>query len=77
MLKFIRKQLSSRTSQTLLGRWNIYDSKEKNDWKIDNANRDHCGPCGTYDVTNAKAANATNLSKVIPIPIDIEKKKTT
>jgi hypothetical protein len=72
MFRFIRKQLSSRTSQTLLGRWAINHSKEKNDWKIDNANRDHCGPCGTYDVTNTKATNVANLSKVTPI----EKKKT-
>ena len=33
--------------QRLLGRWALNQSKEKLDKKIDWANYDHCGPCGS------------------------------
>ena len=32
-----------------LGRWGVVSQKGKN-INTDNANEDHCGPCGTYDV---------------------------
>lgn len=33
--------------QRLLGRWALNQSKEKLDKKIDWANYEHCGPCGS------------------------------
>lgn len=31
-----------------LGRWTIETCHKKTEYKIDMANRDHCGPCGKY-----------------------------
>ena len=31
-----------------LGRWTIETCNKKTEYKIDMANRDHCGPCGKY-----------------------------
>lgn len=35
-----------------LGRWNVKNSDETINLKIDLANEDNCGPCGQYSVIN-------------------------
>ena len=48
-----------------LGRWCLKD-KTKNDWKIDMANTDHCGPCSYGDLKHAPKTK-TPASPVAPI----------
>jgi hypothetical protein len=36
-------------AKILLGRWHLNDCNLRVNKKVDNANVDHCGPCGQYN----------------------------
>jgi hypothetical protein len=38
----------------VLGRWKIYNCTKKINLNIDNANTDHCGPCGNHILKSTK-----------------------
>lgn len=52
-----------KDDKNVLGRWNLDYCDKKMKRKIDLANEDHCGPCGTYildklnDISNNKKHN--------------------
>lgn len=45
----------SKTIDTHLGRWKIYECSEKIHRKVDMSNEDHCGPCGYYAIMTIKS----------------------
>jgi hypothetical protein len=47
----------------MLGRWNIESCNKKINYKIDLANEDHCGPCGTY-IKNKKYLKKQIVNKL-------------
>ena len=53
ILNIIMNQFGKKIStNTPLGRWNIDYCLTKTALKIDQANEDHCGPCGHYIIKN-------------------------
>jgi hypothetical protein len=52
MKRFITnvKDIFSKDTPKLLGRWNLDYCVVKLDKKINLTNEDHCGPCGQYNV---------------------------
>ena len=46
-----------------LGRWNIENCDKKVKYKVDLSNRDHCGPCGNYDIQHTEISKK-NTSKL-------------
>ena len=40
--------LKNSLNKPVLGRWTIESCNKKVNYKVDLANEDHCGPCGTY-----------------------------
>jgi hypothetical protein len=57
-------------AKILLGRWHLNDCNLRINKKVDNANVDHCGPCGQYDQPPIK-----NKKKIIDEEFDIPQKK--
>jgi len=55
---------------TELGRWKPLDNSNQINRRIDMANEDHCGPCGTYDTNNIQYIKAIPTNKT-----DIHKNK--
>jgi hypothetical protein len=49
IILFIKNILAkNEIKKPILGRWNMESCNKKINNKIDLANEDHCGPCGTY-----------------------------
>ena len=46
-------------AKILLGRWHLNDCNLRINKKVDNANVDHCGPCGQYN--NLPIENKKNI----------------
>ena len=55
-MKFITTIIKKfiKDDKNILGRWNIDYCDKKLKRKIDLANEDHCGPCGTYMLDKLK-----------------------
>jgi hypothetical protein len=51
---------NDKTTDKLLGRWKPEQDFKKTAIKVDYANVDHCGPCGSDDVRNI-----TNVARVL------------
>ena len=45
----------------ILGRWKPHSDFKKTAMKVDYANVDHCGPCGSDDVRNMTSVSRNNV----------------
>jgi hypothetical protein len=54
LLKWVPKEVPKVVSRPV-GRWKRETCDVKTEKKIDNANYDHCGPCGQYKMDNVDA----------------------
>lgn len=50
----VRNLLRTSVQKTNLGRWSVETCNKKINRKIDWANQDHCGPCGTLKLIYTK-----------------------
>ena len=55
-------QMRQTAPQMALGRWRIQDCRRTQDTKVDWANEDHCGPCGTTPVVQSTVSEKFNKS---------------
>jgi hypothetical protein len=60
-------------AKILLGRWHLNDCNLRVNKKVDNANVDHCGPCGQYDQELLTPSNKKKI--IIDEEFDIPQKK--
>ena len=47
IILYIRQLIKRPNYKTPLGRWHMEKCNKKINNKVDRANEDHCGPCGT------------------------------
>lgn len=50
-----------KENDKILGRWKPHNDFKKTAIKVDYANVDHCGPCGSDDVRNMTNVSRNNL----------------
>ena len=57
------KELITKPSQPVLGRWNMEQCTKKLNRKIDLSNEDHCGPCSQYAIHKLKLSEKKSTTK--------------
>ena len=58
---------------TELGRWKPLDNSSQLNRRIDMANEDHCGPCGTHDTNNIQDTEKKSTENIHENKCDIGK----
>jgi hypothetical protein len=59
----IYNRIKPPTNVMPLGRWKTEDAPNKTYSKVDNANEDHCGPCGNTIIKNIHKSRTFTIPK--------------
>ena len=63
---FVNRILKPNVPKPIYGRWGMSYKPDQVDARIDLANEDHCGPCGTYALSKEKENQKKNSNQRLP-----------